>query len=165
MNESKLYINFIKRNLLFLLLPVILVLLISVYFYAQVPSKVKISQIFKMEYNLENIDTMLALTDQAVGELRSQKFADVFDNSSVLIYKSSPLNVSIDAITSSRDTSYALLLKETEYLRQNFTVSELTSPEISQLEPSLFKYSISGLIVGGLIGLIISLVREYLKNY
>lgn len=165
MKESQLYIDFVKRNLLLLIAPVILVLIISIYLYAQVPSKVRISQTFKMQYNLENIDTLLALTDQAVAEMRAQRFSDVFGNSTVSIFKSAPLNISIDATSLNRDTSYALLLKETEYLRQNFTVAELTNPEITQIEPNLFKYLVSGLIIGGLIGLIISLIKEYLKNY
>lgn len=165
MKESELYIKFIQRNLLTLLLPIILVLIISIYLYASEPSRVKISQTFKMQYDLQNIDTILALTDQAVSELRAQRFADVFGGSEVSIFKSAPLNISIDTVSLNRDTSYALLLKEIEYLRQNFQVQELTNPEITQVEPNLFKYLISGLIIGGLIGLVISLIKEYLKNY
>ena len=165
MRESELYIKFLKRNLVFLLASIFLSILISIYFYALVPSQVRISQTFKLKYDLGNIDTVLALADQAVAELRSQRFAEAFSGSSVSIYKSAPLNVSIDATSLNRDTSYALLLKEIEYLRQNFQVEELTNPEIAQIEPSLFKYLISGLIVGGLIGLVISLIKEYLKNY
>lgn len=165
MKESQLYLEFLKRNWLFFLGPIIVSLIVAVYLYAQEPSVIKISQTFKMQYNLENIDTILALADQAVAELRSQRFGDLFANSSVSIYKSSPLSVSVEATSLNRDTSYNLLLKEVEYLRQNFLVAELTSPEISQIEPNLFKYLISGLIIGGLIGLVTSLVREYLKNY
>jgi len=165
MKESELYINFLKRNWLFFLLPLLISLILSVYFYAQVPTQVKISQTFKMNYNLQNIDTILALTDQAVMQLRLQKFSDVFSESSVTIFKSAPLNISIEATSKERDNSYNLLLKEVEYLRQNFQVQDLTSPEIALIEPSLFKYLISSLIIGGLIGLIISLIREYLKNY
>lgn len=165
MKETELYINFLKRNWLFLLIPVIICLITSLYIFALIPSQTKISQTFKMDYNLANIDTILALTDQAVAQLRLQRFASLFSNSSVTIYKSAPLSISIEATSPSRDSSYALLLKETDYLRQNFSVSELTSPEISQIEPNLFKHLISGLIIGGLIGLIASLVREYLKNY
>ena len=165
MKESELYINFLKRNWLWFILPLIISLLLSIYFYAQVPSKVKISQTFKMEYELQNIDTILALTDQAVAQLRAQRFSDLFDDSEALIYKSAPLSINIDAVSSNRNLSYALLVKEVEYLKQNFNVGELTSPQITQVEPNLFKYLISGLIVGGLIGLMLSLVREYLKNY
>lgn len=165
MNESKFYIEFVKRNLLFLALPILLSIVISIYFYAGVHTLVKISQTFKLQYNLENIDTILALTDQAVAELRTQRFSDIFPGSSVLIYKSSPLNVSVEAVTQERDSSYNLLLKESEYLRQNFQVGELTSPEITLIEPNLFKYLISGLIIGGLIGLVAALIREYIKNY
>ena len=165
MKESELYIQFVKRNFVSLIIPIILCLLISVYFYAEVPSRVKITQTFKMQYSLENIDTILALADQAVAQLRTQRFGELFGGAEVSIFKSAPLNISIEATSPHRDTSYALLLKETEYLRQNFSIEELTSPEITLVEPSLFKYLISGLIIGGLIGLIISLTREYLKNY
>ncbi len=165
MKESELYIQFIRRNSITLLVPIIVCLLASVYFYALVPSLIRISQTFKMEYSLANIDTILALTDQAVAQLRAQRFGDIYGGAAVAIFKSAPLNVSIEATSLNRDTSYALLLKETEYLRQNFSAQELTSPEIVQIEPSLFKYLISGLIIGGLIGLIVSLTREYLKNY
>lgn len=165
MKESEAYINFLKRNWALFLLPLLVSFAFAIYLYAQVPTQVKISQIFKMNYDLQNIDTILALTDQAVSELRLQKFSDVFSDSSAVIYKSAPLNISIEAVSRQRDNSYALLLKEVEYLRQNFQVQDLTSPEISLIEPSLFKYLISALIAGGLIGLIISLIREYLKNY
>ena len=165
MKESQLYFQFIKRNLLFLILPVVLGLLISLYNYAQVPTLTRISQTFKLNYNLENIDVVLALTDQAVAELREQRFENEYDATSVSIYKSSPLNISIEATASDRETSYSLLLKEIEYLRQNFPAADLFSPVITQIEPNLFKYLVSGLIIGGLIGLVISLTREYLKNY
>lgn len=165
MKESRLYIEFLKRNLLWLILPIILGILISIYMYAGVQTLVKISQTYKLTYDLENIDTILALTDQAVAELRTQRFSEIFPGSTVLIYKSSPLNVSIEAVTEQRDSSYNLLLKESEYLRQHFQVNELISPEITLIEPNLFKYLISGFIIGGLIGLVAALIREYLKNF
>lgn len=165
MRESQLYIQFIRKNSLFLILPVILSLLVCIYLYASVATYSRVAQTFKLTYDLQNIDSVLALTDQAVTELRAQKFAEVFPEASVNIYKSSPFNISIEATSLQRETSYALLLKEIEFLRQNFNVEQLTSPEISIIEPNLFKYLMSGLIVGGLIGLIASLTREYLRNY
>lgn len=165
MKESQLYFQFIKRNLLFLTFPIILCLLISLFNYAQVPTLTRISQTFKLNYNLENIDIVLALTDQAVAELREQRFENAYEETSVSIYKSAPLNINIEATASNRETSYSLLLKEIEYLRQNFPAADLSSPIIAQIEPNLFKYLVSGLIIGGLIGLVISLTREYLKNY
>lgn len=165
MRESKLYLNFLKRNLYYFFIPVILALLTGAFFYTQTPSKTKIYQIFRLDYNLDNINIILALTDQAVEELRSQRFELVLLDASVSIYKSAPLNITVEAVSPDRERSFALLLKEAEYLKQNFSASELTGPEIIPVEPGLLKYIISGLIIGGLIGLIISLVREYLKNY
>ena len=165
MKESELYLKFIQRNLIFLMAPIIVALIISIYLYAGVPSRVSISQTFKMNYSLTNIDSILALTDQAVAELRAQRFVNLYPGSSTSIYKAAPLSINIDSISLTRDQSYALLLKENEYLRQNFSVVELTAPEITQIEPNLFKYLLSAIIIGGLIGLVIALVREYLKNY
>lgn len=165
MKESQLYLQFIFKNLGFLFLPVIGSLIISIYFYASMPALSRVAQTHKLQYDLENVDAVLALTDQAVTELRAQKFDLEFPESQVNIYKSSPFNVSIEATSLSRDTSYALLIKEIEYLRQNFSVKELTNPEISTIEPNLFKYLMSGFIIGGLIGLAAALTREYLRNY
>lgn len=165
MKESELYLKFIQRNVLFLLIPVILSIIVSIYFYAGVATKVQISQNFKINYNLENIDTMLALTDQAVADLRAQKFASLYPDSDVSIFKNAPLSINISASSLNRDASYALLLKEADYLRQNFSIKDLTSPEIILIEPNLLKYLLSGIIIGGLIGLVISLIREYMKNF
>lgn len=165
MKESELYLAFIRRNFLFLVIPIIISLVISIYFYSVVPSRVKILQTFKMQYTLGNIDTVLALADQAVAELRAQRFDKVYPDAEVTIFKSAPLDVSFEAVSLNRDTSYALLLKEIEYLRQNFLVQELTSPEIIFVEPNVFKYLISGLMIGGFVGLVISLIREYFRNY
>lgn len=165
MRESQLYIQFVKNNFLFLFLPVVFSLIISVYLYASVPTYSKVAQTYKLNYTLENIDAIMALADQAVTETRAQKFVDAFPGASVNIYKSSPFNVSVEVTSLQRETSYALLVKEIEFLRQNFSVQELTGPEISIIEPNLFKYLMSGLIVGGLVGLIFSLTREYLRNY
>lgn len=165
MRESELYLNFLKRNLYYFLIPVILVLIIGTFYYVQVPSKTKISQTFRLDYNLQNINIILALTDQAVAELRSQRFEPVLTDTSVSIYKGAPLNITVEVVSPDRSKSFTLLLKEAEYLRQNFSVAELTGPKITAIEPSLLKYIISELIIGGFIGLIISLIREYLKNY
>lgn len=165
MPESELYINFLKRNFVYFFLPFFIGFVTAVYLYSTEPTKQNISQTYKLLYDSENIEARSLLADQAVSELRAQKFAEVFEDASVNIYKASPLNISIEVSSSSRETSYALLLKETEYLRQNFEVSELTNPEIAVGEPSWFRYLVSGAIIGGLFGLIISLIREYLRNY
>lgn len=165
MRESQLYIDFLKRNFIFLITPISLVLIVSIFLCSQIPSKTKISQTFRLDYNLQNINTILALTDQAVAELRSQYFESVLTDTSVSIYKSAPLNITIEALSPDRGKGFVLLLKEADYLRKNFSAAELTGPEITVIEPSLLKYIISGLIIGGFMGLIISLIREYLKNY
>lgn len=165
MKESALYLQFLQRNLILFFLSLLVTLIISTYLYASEPTYHRISQTYKLTYNLENIDSVLALTDQAVTELRAQRFAEAFNGASVNIYKSSPFNISIESTSGDRDTSYALLIKEIEYLRQNFEAQELTRPEITIVEPSLFRYMMSGVIIGGLIGLIASLIREYLRNY
>lgn len=165
MKELMLYWQFFKRNILLLLLPILIGLIISIFFYSQVATQTKISQSFRMEYSIENIDTVLALTDQAVTELRLQRFEALFPNSSVLVYKGAPLTINIETVSQDRNTGYELLLKEITYLRENFSVSELNKPAVSFTEPNAFKYFLSGILPGFLFGLATSLIREYLKNY
>lgn len=165
MKESALFINFFKRNSGLLAIPLFLGLVLSVYFYAQAQTKIQISQAFNMSYNLENINIVLALTDQAVTQTRIQNFQNFYPDSNAIIYKSSPLTVMIETQALTKEIAYELFLKESGYLRQNFSVTELTQPQIITLEPSLLKYLISGLLLGFLVGLITSLVREYFRNY
>lgn len=165
MKESEIYLSFLKRNLLILIIPLLLGILAGSFFLSQVKSKTKISQSFRMIYNLEDVNTILALTDQAVFELRAQRFSRLFPDASDSIYKSGPLAITIDTTSGQRETAYGLLLKEAVYLGQNFSVAQLNQPEISQVEPSVIKYLLSGILAGFLGGLLLALVKEYLKNY
>lgn len=165
MKESRLLLNFVTGNFLFLFLPVFFGLIIGIYAYATQIPQTKLSQSFRMEYKGENTNESFALTDQAVVELRIQDFDNLFPNTTALIYKQAPLIVSIEVLSQDKNTGFELLLKETGYLRQNFTVSTLTSPQIGIVEPNLLKYLLTGLILGFFIGLTAALTRQYLKNY
>lgn len=165
MPESRLYLSFIKRNLLILLLPALAGLLSGSFFLSQVKSQTKISQGFKLIYNLSDLDGALTMTDQAVAELRAQRFAGLYPAATVVIYKSGPFLVNIDAVSEQKEIAYELLLKETTYLNQNFSVIEVNRPDVSQVEPSIIKYLLSGVLIGLLLGVIASLIKEYFKNY
>lgn len=165
MRESALYLNFIKRNLLVLVISLLTGILLGSFLLSRVKSQTKIAQSFKMIYNLADLNQSLALTDQAVAELRSQKFASLYRSAKTVIYKSAPMLINIEAVSPDNQVAYELLLKETNYLTQNFSVSQITQPEVTQVEPSVVKYLLTGILTGFLSGLIIALSFEYLKNY
>lgn len=165
MNESELYIDFAKRNFLILILPVILGLLLSIFFYAQEKPRIKASQSFRMIYNLSELNLTLALADEAVTELRYQRFSDLFPGSTLIVHKPGPLAITVDALSETKETSYALLLKSAQYLNENFSVGPMNQPEVIQVEPNLIKYIFSGLILGFLFGLTVALIKEYLHNF
>lgn len=118
-----------------------------------------------MIYNLQDLNAALALTDQAVGELRAQRFDGLYPAARVAIYKSAPFLINIDAVSEQKEEAYELLLKETTYLNQNFSIIGVNKPEVSQVEPSVIKYLLSGILIGFFIGLVGSLLKEYIKNY
>lgn len=165
MKESRLFLDFVRRNFILLFGPVFLGLLISFYIYSEQPAQNKLSQSFKFEYNLENIGSSLALAEQAATELRLRGFDSNFPDSKAVIYKGAPLTITIDVFSLDRGSGYALLLKETEYLRQNFSVSTLTEPKTSIVEPDILKFLLAGLLPGFFIGLTVSLCKEYLQKY
>lgn len=165
MKESRLLLNFVISNFLFLFLPVFFGLIIGIYAYITASPQTKLSQSFRMEHTGENISESFALTDQAVVELRVQDFDNLFPKTTAIIYKPAPLIISIEILSKDKNTGFELLLKETEYLRQNFTVSTLTTPQIEIVEPNFFKHLLTGLILGFLAGLTVALSRQYLKNY
>lgn len=165
MKESRLFIAFTRKYFVFLFFPVLLGLIISGYIYFQQSPQTKLSQSFKLEYNLENIETSLALTDQAVTELRLQNFDKYFPDSNAVIYKSGPLAITIESFSKDKTLGFQLLLKEAGYLRQNFRVSTITEPQIGLIEPNVLKYILTGLLTGFIAGLTLSLIREYLQSY
>lgn len=165
MKESRLYLQFIKDNLFLLFVPVVISFLIGIYFYSSEITKTKLSQSFRTEYGLENMETSMSMADQAVAELRLADFDSHFPGTQALIYKPAPLIVSIEVLSEDKNTGFELLLKETEYLKKNFSVSTLTQIQAEIIEPSLFKYFLTSIILGGFAGLSFALGREYFKNY
>ena len=165
MKESSLYLSFIKRNIFFLILPALLGLLVGSFLLSQINSQTKISQSFKLIYNLQGLNEALAITDQAVEELRTQRFATFYPAATVAIYKTAPFLINIDVVSEQKEVSYELLLKEITYLNQNFSAIEVNKPEISQVEPSIFKYLLTVILIGFLLGFIAALIKEYFKNY
>lgn len=165
MKESALFLTFISKNFILLFLPAFFGLLIGVYAYSSKPPQTKLVQSFKLEYNLENIDTASVLADQVVTELRLQEFDSGFPQSKAIVYKIGPMTIAIEVLSAGRNSGYELLLKETEYLRQNFKVSTVTEPKIIAFEPNIFKFLLTGLLTGFFLGLITALFKEYLRNY
>lgn len=165
MKESKVYLYFLKRNLIFILLPVVLALTLSFYFFSREETLNKISQTFKLVYAVDNIDTVFALTDEAVAELRAYDFGFPASDAKITIYKSAPLLVNTEVTSTQREKGYELSIKASQYLTSNFQVVDFGTPSVTVVEPNLFKYLVSGLAAGFLIGLIASLIREYFRNY
>lgn len=165
MKESRLYLDFLKRNILIFVLFIGLSLLINLYQYIQTKPQFKVSQSFRTEYSPENINNASAITDQAVTELRIQNYSNFFPGSSVSIYKSGPFVISVDSISESQELSFRLLSREVEYLRSNFSVSEINPPQITREEPVVLKYLVAGLVLGGVAALTLALVKDYFKYY
>ncbi len=165
MKESRIYLDFLKRNILIFVLLIGLSLLINLYQYAQTKPQFKVSQSFRMEYSSENISNASAITDQAVTELRVQNYSNFFPGSSASIYKSGPFVINIDSISESQELSFRLLSREAEYLRSNFSVSEINAPQITREEPMVLKYLVTGLVLGGLAALTLALIKDYFKYY
>jgi len=165
MKESEVYINFFKRNLWWILVPLIIFLIISTIFYALAPEKSRLGQVFRIDYQIENADVKMALADEAVAETRAQKFNQAFPDTTAVIYKSAPLLISIEVDSPVRENAYEVMLRINDYLDKNFSVTEAAPLAVTAVVPSGFKYLLSGILAGFLTGLIISLIKEYRKNY
>jgi uncharacterized protein involved in exopolysaccharide biosynthesis len=162
MKESSLYLSFLKRNVVLLLIPALAGLFAGLFFFATEKSLYNVSQTFKLEYNLENVEVAFNLTDQSVAELRKLQLGE---GAHLNVYKSAPLSVTIESLSENRETAYSFLIDASGYLNRNFQVVELSRPEIKLVEPKPLKFLLAGGAVGILVGLILSLIKEYMKNY
>ncbi len=165
MKESEVYINFFRRNIWIILLPLVTGLILSTIFYALAPEKARLEQVFRIEYQVENADVKIALADQAVAETRAQKFNQAFPETKAIIYKSAPLLIAIEVDSPSREDAYDVMLRINDYLDKNFNVAEAAPLVVSAVQPLGLKFLLSGILGGFLAGFAIALFLEYRKNY
>lgn len=167
MRESRIYLNFFRRNLIIIFTPAVLGFVIAYLYISQLPNVNVVTRLYEMSYEKNNISDSIALTDEAITEIRSgniQKSIGIDPKTQMIIYKPGPLSINL-SIQSENLNLGPDLQKADNYLSNKFSVKKIGMDIKTIKEPNYFIYFLTGSLGGFLAGILTSLLREYFKNY
>lgn len=167
MRESRIYLNFFKRNLVIIFTPLILGVVFAYFYMVGLPNMYVLTRLYEISYNKSNITAQIALSDEAITEVRSaniQQSIGINSGTGMTIYKPAPLSIYL--ILQSKNSNLSNdLQKADNYLTNKFPLKKVGIDISTIKKPNYPIYFLEGGIGGFLIGIFISLMQEYFRNY
>lgn len=166
--ESRIYLNFFRQNILILLSLASLGGLIGFYYQSQLPLKTESQNDLEIEYDQNNLNQRITLTDEAVSLVRSQVLQNhlkLNPDNQIVVFKPGPLLIEIDVIGSDYQSVTSDQMSIDAYLKSYFPSHQITNSLVKSLPKSPILSTMLGLFLGGVIGLLIALVKFYFTNY
>ncbi len=168
MRESRVFINFFKNNLKTIFIIGAVLSLLAAFLAESVPDRWKVVSLYQFEYTDENINQRVIVTDQAVTLLRSSQLQEelkIPQNVKATIYKSGPLAISMTTESSTKEAAQFAISSYNRYIEANFPVRVVGSGNLELVSRNTLIAAAIGFIVGALLGVFVSLVKLYLKNF
>lgn len=168
MRESKIYLNFFKRNKWLILTPAFLLSLTFFSYQTVQQPRVHQSLLLEMEYNQENIQQRTVLLDEAVTLIRSahlQNLLGLSGGNELVIFKQGPLVVNIDVGGKNTELVKSDLDKVKSFAVKNYPFKQIGVVFKYSQKTSELLYGLTGFTAGLLGGIFLSLVKTYFKKY
>lgn len=168
MKESAKYLKFFQRNIFILLAPLLLSMAVSALVINNYPTNYQIHSIFQIDYNETNISQKVAVVDQAVILVRSRNIQlelGVNEGVKVNAVKNAPLSLLLITEGGNKGDVSKAALSTNDFLKLHFDMQEVGRKVEGVVSPPYFLIVSFALGLGFLIGLLISLAKEYFKNY
>jgi hypothetical protein len=166
MKESKLYINFFKKNLLLILIPTLTLPLFVHYGTGYYTKLVSIERILEVKSSTNNTGEGNALADQAVKLLRSENIYKQLNLSSeISVYKYAPAILKLEVSGQSSDQVKKDLSLINELLNSRYTISPLGEDIEDGYHVGAYVFPLLSIGTGFLLGVVLSLIKEYFKFF
>lgn len=168
MKESQLYLDFLRKNLLLLLIPIVLFSLLG--FYIQTSKPIFYTKTRVLEANIfeDDVSKRVLLIDQAVSTTRQPNVLNNLDENpdvEVNLFKSAPLTVTISATSPDPLPLKESLDNVSQYLVEKYQL-KIIGKDIDSANRSNVMYGILlGAAAGAICGLFISLIKTYFHRY
>lgn len=133
----------------------------------QLPNMYVLTRLYEMSYDKNNVTAQIALSDEAITEIRAaniQKSVGVSPGTKLTIYKPAPLSVYL-ILQSVNSNLSSDLEKVNNYLTYKFPLKKIGMDIATVKRPNYPLYFLEGIVGGFLVGILISLMREYFRNY
>ncbi len=164
MKESRLYFQFFHSNIWLIFSPAVVLSLMTFIYVWQLPPAEHYSQLLSMDYTLENVQSQIQLTDQAVSLLRESSVQQMLGiNSSPVIYKAGPVLLAIDIKDNKEPTKSLETLSS--FAESRFPVKKEGAIFHSYETPQWTGIIALTFVVGLGLGTLLSLIKTYGKNY
>jgi hypothetical protein len=166
--ESQKYLGFLRRNIAFITIPGALSLAIGVLYIQSIPPSFKAGQYIKVRFEESEIQDKIKLADQIVTDLRVgnlQNSLNVDQSARVSVYKNAPLSFMVEAEHPEKLKATQTVNVLTDYVVSKYPVEVPGNVVERSIPPEYLKLLIGSLAAGAFIGLVISLAREYFKNF
>jgi len=169
--ESSVYLNFIYKNLLLILGLGLIVAAISSYYFSKQPVVFHNLETFEFPVNSQDLSQTMILVDQTVAKLRTSQVEDLLVQNlsdptlKINSYKSGPLLITVEVSSTSEESVNTASKNLDQYMKNNFNLLPLGKSAQSMEKPKTTLFTILGFGLGNFLGLILSLIKTYFKNY
>lgn len=166
LRESRLYIDFFRKNLLIILIPALFGIGSALYAYNQAEEVKVIEQVFEFEYDRQLANFVEKQSDEAVALLRSkQQMQGLGIKEKLIVFKPGPFLVKIQAKGINKQQIAADLEKANSYMINTYPVSNFGEPVLYSEKPQLWRFLMLGFLAGLGVGVISSLTVSYFRYY
>jgi hypothetical protein len=166
MKESKLYLEFFKKNAAFLLVSTFLVASFGYYHSISKQPIYRGNLLYEFRFTIENIPSEKLLADEAVQILRSSEFKDQMKiNSSVRAFNPGPVSVQVDLESVDIKILESDLAKINSYLINKYQLNEIGLPNVQEEKRSILSELLVSAFLGLTLSFVILLSSEYFKRF
>lgn len=168
MKESNLYLIFFKSNLVLITVCALVLSFVGYFYQTRKPTVYTENLFLQMAYSEGDINQKIALADQAVTLGRSEnikKDLGVSANTEINLFKPGPLAIQVSASSIDRSTLDSDLSTVFYFLKNNFPLAEMGQRVYFQSSANKALGILIGFVIGTTLGIWVSLVKTYLKNY
>lgn len=168
MKESRLFLNYFKKNTVLILIPTFIVATSFYYFQLRQPYINLKSRLYVLEYDQNNIEKVILLTDSFVSIIRNTHLKEeigINKQSRVVAYKSGPLTVDITLVNPDENQAERDSAILESYITKKYPINTVGHELSYTKKTPLWILAIIGLGVGFILGNILSLIKIYLSKY
>lgn len=167
MKELTIYLNFFRKNWALILIPAFLVCVLGFSFQQSKDTVFKIQSLLEFESN-GSLDQTNLLNSQAVTFLRSRNLDERFklgQDTKLVVYQPGPLSIQIEMESTSLDNLKLSQKQVTDFIEDRYEVKKVGEDVYQTLTPNIYIGIVLGFLIGGFFGIILALIRTYLKNF
>ena len=159
--------NFFRKNLLIIFSPALLLVSITVFYILHQPTVFMRTLYVESKLEIANLQNQITMTEQIVGNLRSTNVQKQLGLGEVnlVVYKVAPLslNISVTALQKEKLNQAEVILLP--YLKEKYQ-AEKVGIGIDEIKKTRIIFpAVVSIGVGLICGIILALIRTYLKKY